>query len=458
MIEIYVNDLEKAAKQAGKAATQCTDYAKTLEKKVLHGINNYSGGNTANMSAAQRSINAKRSALTKKAQSFTDYQRKLTNFKDKVVNTENRLCGKITSLYGRFEKEYGISSEESTGEKFFGFFWGDDGKEWFRNAKNKIQSVREQVRNWYKYKGGKELLLVGIGIIAAVVSAVVAIAGIFSGGIIIGIIAAIAAVITTATTLIQMSYYASAGEYAAQGVTHMAGRLLKHGEKENLVTTLKRFGMYDIAKTVGIVEFACNAILFFRDAGKVFKNWKAAGGLKGLWKGFLERKDMVLSGKFKNLLSTIYKFSDNSLLGQLKRADDFLKIGKGIIEGKPQDIIDGVIKWIGSPVIAPIYKDSSGTIKQYEAISKIASTAKKGIKAIDGITSALNFKTVFNFTYDKNAGKDASKFSIGDFKLENFGSLGKLTVYSVEKISDVLSGIKGIMDGIKMPDMRTIVA
>ncbi len=445
MIEIYVNDLEKAAKQAGKAAAQCTDYAKTLEKKVLHGINNYSGGNTANMSAAQRSINAKRSALTKKAQSFTDYQRKLTNFKDKVVNTENRLYGKITSLYGRFEKEYGIKSEETTWEKIFGFFWGDDGKEWFRSAKNKMQSVREQLRNWYKYKGGKETILAAIGIAMAVIAVIEAFAAIAVGGL-LGIVAAVVALITFATSLVQMAYYAGAIADASNGITHMAGRKLMHGENETFVSTLRRAGMYEVARAVGTVEAVGNMILFFSKLGQFFTSLTDAGGLKEVLKGYKSRRTELKGSHLKDFITTVYKYTDMSFLGQIKLLDGGLKAVSGLMQGKWHDVVDGGMKLFGGAMFGPIYEEGK-TTHQFKALTTGMSNAKSALKVLDGITGTWNFQTVYNFTYDAKMGKDVSKISIGDFKLENFGSLGKFTVFGVEKIVDVISGIKGLMKG-----------
>lgn len=480
MIEIYVNDLEKAAKQAGKAAAQCTDYAKTLEKKVLHGINNYSGGSTANMSAAQRSINAKRSALTKKAQSFTDYQRKLTNFKDKVVNTENRLYGKITSLYGQFEKEYGIKSGENFWEKLAGLYWGKWGKEWFRQVKNSLQSCKERLRNWYKYNGGREMIQVVLNIAIAAAALAVAIASIGTG--FIGLVSAVLAAITALNTVVQVAYYADAMAYAAKGITYMAGRSLMLGDKETFVTTLKRNGQYELARGVGTVEFICNVIKALDSAGQSIEKFKTAGGFKGIFKGFKTRmgslKDAFSQGanSFKNasgiikgglsaikpIVSGIYKYTDlKSEKGVYKLLSSGLKTVKALTETTwqkvTQDGLDNGISLIGKAIFGTVFKNAEGKMEQFSPFMDAVSTVKDSLKAVDGLMSTWNFKTVYNFSYDAKMGKDASKTSLGGgFKLENFGSVGKTVVYVTEKIADVTSSITSIMQHIKMPDMRTI--
>ena len=458
MIEIYVNDLEKAAKQAGKAAAQCTDYAKTLEKKVLHGINNYSGGNTANMSAAQRSINAKRSALAKKAQSFTDYQRKLTNFKDKVVNIENRLYGKITSLYGRFEKEYGISSEETTWEKILGFLWGDKAKEWFRSFKNKAQSIKERMRNWYKYQGGKEIIKAVLSIGAAILAAIGAFASIATGFWLVTVAAAILAIIATANAIVQVVYYTEAIGYAASGVTHMAGRQLMHGDKETFTSWLKRQGAYTAAKIVNVVSAVCNAITIINslvDFGKKFFGNQPGTFFTGVKQRlqaiFGPNKAPGISGwdAAKGVLKRTYEYATKGKTFKFAvgLAETSLKTVNGLLDVKFDGIIDMGVKYVANNLLGiqiGSYDAKKGTISRslFNPLSDAIGIYKSGVKLADAIIDLRTNKTVYNFSYEKNAGQIASKHPAGNYKLESFTSIGKFVTTSVSNLTDWLSSFK----------------
>ena len=458
MIEIYVNDLEKAAKQAGKAAAQCTDYAKTLEKKVLHGINNYSGGNTANMSAAQRSINAKRSALTKKAQSFTDYQRKLTNFKDKVVNTENRLYGKITSLYGQFEKEYGIKSEETTWEKIFGFFWGDDGKEWFRNIKNKMRSIHEHVWNWYKYQGGKELLKAIRGIGLAILAAVIAVLSIPAELTIVAIAAGVLAAIAIMDACVQLRYYANAIEYAAGGITHIAGRQLMHGKNETFTSWLKRQGNYTAAHVINGASAICNAIMLINSIVEFGKNFFGnqpgsffTGVKQRLQAIFGPNKAPGISGwdAAKGVLKRTYEYAikGKPFKFALGLAETGLKTFDGLVGGKFDGLIDMSVKYIANTMLGiqiGSYDAKDGTISRslFNPISDVIGIYKSGVKLADALIGLGTRQTVYNFSYEKDAGQIASKYPVGNYKLESFTSIGKFVTTSVGNLAEWISSFK----------------
>lgn len=412
MIEFNTDKLETAASEAGKAAKECNEYANALETKILKNINSYSGERGANISVAQIRINAKKRKLTEKSQSFQSYQKQINQFKTEVKSQEERLQGRVKSLYGSFDKRYHSNSEKGVLDYVSDALacllpWDRQQiKNFLFNSTNRGISWFEKLRNWYKYKGGKEIITaigLAVGAIIAVVSIVLNILAVIATGgwwLIALVPLTVGLLCAMATASVQLAYIIKSFEGSLNGKTHLAGRSLFHAEEEDAGDFLRRIGQYDAANWFNLVDTVSAWGMFVFD---------------------------LISG---NLIKETF-------IGNVKKKVDFIKAGCGVLEG--------VNKILSGDYEAGIGKLIDGVIKPIEdikPITKIFSIVKDVVEDTDKIIKTYqHFATpdIFHFTYDAKPFKlENVKLFDTEFKIKNFTSIGKIVEGSIKQIDKSL--------------------
>ncbi|ROR31430.1 HNH/endonuclease VII toxin of polymorphic toxin system [Mobilisporobacter senegalensis] len=202
---VSYHDLEDAAKDARKAAALLEEYGETIEEKICKKLKEYSGSWTSNIDVADQLMRDKLVQLRQKQEDFETLASNIETFKNNCVTADNNVKVAIESLSGDFKNTYGI--KENIVTKWFNYIGTEIGNSsalgrYLKDIGNTIEVAVtdgiENIKDWYKYEGGKYIIddIVTVALVTLeVVGAVVAIA---SG---VGAIVAIATVIATTMTV-----------------------------------------------------------------------------------------------------------------------------------------------------------------------------------------------------------------------------------------------------------------
>lgn len=194
-VAISYSDLHDASQQAHKVSKFMDDYADELEKHVLNKLNRYNGPWTGNLSGATNAVQAKINELHSDATRFQTYSDNLDDLRDVCDDTDKAVRSRIADITAEFKDANGIRN--SAVENCLGYFFTSLGNStsvgrYLGNGADVADAcsdyIKEQIKVWYNYEGGKELIkaiVVDVLKIAGAIIAVVAaaIACVASGGV-----------------------------------------------------------------------------------------------------------------------------------------------------------------------------------------------------------------------------------------------------------------------------------
>ncbi|ROR31748.1 hypothetical protein EDD66_101366 [Mobilisporobacter senegalensis] len=284
---VAYHDLEDAAKDARKAAALLEEYGGAIEEEICKKLKEYSGSWTSNIDVADQLMRDKLVQLRQKQVDFETLAANIEIFKNNCVTADHNVRAAIESLSGDFKNTYGI--KENIVTKWFNYIGTEIGNgsalgRYLKEIGNTIEVAVtdgiENIKDWYKYEGGKYIIddIVTVALVTLeVVGAVVAIA---SG---VGAIVAISTVIATTVTVANglTSIYNNSKAYDAMQNENPAWAMRYAGRDtftEQMRETSDSKFVHNLATGLDVLETSAGLILFAKDGMDVLKSIKNFSG------------------------------------------------------------------------------------------------------------------------------------------------------------------------------------
>ena len=179
---ISYGSIDNAASEAGYVAKRMNTYANNLENSIYNKIKNYSGEHTSNVNDAKSSVSSKISSLRDSATAYSTYKSDLQDLRDKCENVDKAVKGRVSSLTATFKENNGIKNNvvqntlnywlTSVGNSTSVGRWLNDKR---RADVAKRDEIKQSIKTWFNYEGGKELLT---GVAVGLLEITVAVAGV----------------------------------------------------------------------------------------------------------------------------------------------------------------------------------------------------------------------------------------------------------------------------------------
>lgn len=199
IVSISYSSLKDASREAEDVARKLDKYADSLYSDVYKKLNNYDGPWSSHVSSAKTNTNNKINELRLEQEKYESYAKELINLRDECVRVDKAVKSKVSSLTASFKEAYGIRN--SAVENAINYFvTGLNNKtsfgRWISSAKDDYEAgknyLKDSIKEWYNYKGGKELIVGTLVGLIEVAIGVLAIAGaILSGGALVAVIAGV---------------------------------------------------------------------------------------------------------------------------------------------------------------------------------------------------------------------------------------------------------------------------
>ncbi|GFI23088.1 hypothetical protein IMSAGC011_01865 [Lachnospiraceae bacterium] len=343
-IAINYSELRSAAGQAKNVSKRLDAYADSIENTVLRKLDNYSGDRTGNISSAISNARNKRNQLQDDCRRYSNYSNDLKTLESDCQNTDKRVADRVKGLTGTFKSMYGIKTNAildhigrfmtSLSNSNSLFRWiGNNVVDRYNQGRDYL---KDRIKEWYNYDGGKQLIK-GVGIaILEIVGAIAAIAAVVLGTVtgVGALIAAVAAVIGGVIGILNgaANLINEVNGYNARqnGNASWGYRLSK---LDTYTDSLRTFsddkGIHMFANIVDGIEFVCDVIDFVDGAKDLIKNgykW-ASGNLQKL--DNLKLKDILTKSNIKDFttkLKTDFADTFNSVKSAFARKDlEFFK-------------------------------------------------------------------------------------------------------------------------------------
>lgn len=367
VVAISYGSLQDAAGEARDVARRMGQYADEIASKVYNKLNNYNGEWSSNLADAAQKASQKITILRTEQSNYQRYASDLEALKTRCESTDVSVKENIAGLTATFKTNHGISNNEVINNINYFFTslgnttsfgrWLDKGWDMQEAGSNYL---KESIKEWYNYEGGKALIkgvLTGILEVALAIAAIVG--AVLSGGallvVIAGVIGGIIALADGITNLVNeaRAYNETQNGDPASGV--------RKSNLNTLTDTLRTESddklVHGIANTIDIVDTACTAITFvsgLKDLAKKGYKW-ATGNMDDISK--IKIKDVFskegLSSIWNKLktttsngwtdISTAVKNKSMDFLDNLK--GEFWKGDKEALDFK--DGLDVAKNWMG---------------------------------------------------------------------------------------------------------------
>ncbi len=285
-IAINYSELRSAAGQAKNVSKRLDAYADSIENTVLRKLDNYSGDRTGNISSAISNARNKRNQLQDDCRRYSNYSNDLKTLESDCQNTDKRVADRVKGLTGTFKSMYGIKTNAildhigrfmtSLSNSNSLFRWiGNNVVDRYNQGRDYL---KDRIKEWYNYDGGKQLIK-GVGVaILEIVGAIAAIAAVVLGTVtgVGALIAAVAAVIGGVIGILNgaANLINEVNGYNARqnGNASWGYRLSK---LDTYTDSLRTFsddkGIHMFANIVDGIEFVCDVIDFVDGAWKLTK-------------------------------------------------------------------------------------------------------------------------------------------------------------------------------------------
>ena len=423
-VSVSYRSLKDASNEANSVAKKLNSYADSIDRHVYNKLNKYKGEWTSNIYAARNSVATKYNELRTAAGKYKTYADNLIDLRDECKSVDKAVKSKVSSLTGTFKNAYGIKvgKVESAVTGFFtglrnscsaGRWTGDK----IDQVRNGGKYIKDGIKEWYDYGGGKELikgLLVGILEIAIAVLGIVAV--VLSGGAILGVVAVIAGVVG--------------------GVIAIVNGAVNIGNEIRAYRELNRYDDPATAKRL-------------RDQNTI-QDTLREGNISQDSNGFLDYIDshVSISKTIANVIDGV-----NLVCTVITVVDSLGKLAKNAYKWATNNPLD--IKEISMKDV--LTKDSFTKI-----FSRIKSSALQGLKDIGSAIKRMDLRFFLNGA--KDFGSDFMNNMKGEFfKFDKLKS-GVSSVKNILGVAKVLvehgldgEGIKGLVEKIVVPGITLAV-
>lgn len=299
-VAISYSSIKDASSEAKSVARKLDDYADELVSSVYNKLNRYKGEWTGNISSASTSINNKVNELRTAAGEYETYAADLKDLRDECKNTDKTVKSRISSLTASFKEDHGIRNSKveyainyfltSAGNSSAFGRWLGEGKDWIDGG---IDYVRQSIKDWFNYEGGKQFIK-GAGM--AILDGVIAIAGLVAGMVILfsgpagwALVAAIAGVVGGAIGLAN-----AAANFTCECIAYHDTNALNDPASGRRTSELNKISdvlrewtdsklLHGIGIGLDLTEFVCTVINVVDGVGDFMKkgiDW--LGGMKNM--------------------------------------------------------------------------------------------------------------------------------------------------------------------------------
>lgn len=323
---ISYSSLIDSANEAKAVAKKLDKYAENLNSSIYRKLTNYGGSHTGNIEVAKASTKAKISELEHTSSAYTTYSQDLKDLKDKCVKTDKAVKSRVSQLTATFKKNHGIKNSKVLNVINYCLTSIKNSTcvgRWINNTVDKVESLKEyigqQIKVWWKYEGGKELVqgiaLSALDVVFAACAVALAVIALLSGGAIIVFVAAIVgAAIMIANA--RMNYI---NEFRAYNATHNnndpalgARRSAENTVQDTIRRELDSKFWHNVATGIDVVNFVSTMISVIDGAVNLFKNgfkW-ATGSTKAL--NELKVKDILSKSGLREYFNGIKRYTNNA--------------------------------------------------------------------------------------------------------------------------------------------------
>lgn len=293
---ISYSSLKDASNEAKAVAKKLDKYADSLYSNVYKKLNKYDGSWNSNVSTASSKTNAKISELRSEQSRYETYATDLIDLRDECKEVDKAVKSKVSSLTASFKEAHGIRNSKV--ENAISYFFTGLGNEtafgrWLGGKKDDFDSgmnyLKESIKEWYNYDGGKELIKgVLVGLLEMAIAVLAIASAILTGGATLwAAIVLVAGVIGGAIAFVN-GCANIANEFAAYSTTQngdpATGR--RRSDVNSLQDYLRSsfiFGsdgdtyhyneFYNgLATGIDIVNLACTVVTVINSVGKLLKN------------------------------------------------------------------------------------------------------------------------------------------------------------------------------------------
>lgn len=367
-VAISYSSIKDASREAKSVARKLDDYADELVSSVYNKLNRYKGEWTGNISSASTSINNKVNELRTAAGEYETYAADLKDLRDECKETDKTVKSRISSLTASFKEDHGIRNSKveyainyfltSAGNSSAFGRWLGEGKDWIDGG---IDYVRQSIKDWFNYEGGKQFLK-GIG--EALLGAVIAIAGIvgaiaaFGSGP-IGWIVGIAGIVSGAMGLINAATDFTCECFAlydtwASNDPATGRRTSKLNKLSDVFRETDNKFLHDFGKVLDITEFAATAITVVDGLGKL------------LTKG----------AKWLTCADDLSKLSVKDVLSGIKGRTEKIRYDFKLIEMAFRTDAKDAIRLLGKGIVTDFFANLKGTFWNFDDLKKGSGSVK----------------------------------------------------------------------------------
>lgn len=198
---ISYSSLGDASSEAKTVAKKLDKYADSLYDNVYKKLNNYGGSYNSNISSAKTKTNNKIQSLRTEQSQYETYATSLTDLRDECKRVDKAVRSNVSSLTAAFKEAHGIRNSKIENAVNY-FCTSVNNKTAFGRAASGIYDdmkagsdyLKDSIKEWYNYEGGKELLKgVLVGLLEVAIAILAIVGAVLSGGALIAIIAGVVA-------------------------------------------------------------------------------------------------------------------------------------------------------------------------------------------------------------------------------------------------------------------------
>lgn len=289
---ISYSSLKDASSEASQVAKKLDKYANNLDSQIYKKLSNYSGSYTTNIAQAKSNVNSKISNVRSLSKAYSTYSQDLLDLKDQCVSTDKAVKSNVSKLTASFKSANGI--RDSKVQNSINYFLTSIGNKmvvgrWLGNKKDEASSavnyLKDSIKTWYNYEGGKELVKgVLVGLLEVAIGVLAIVGAILSGGALLVVIAGVVGgIIATANGIANIWNEHKAYNATQNGDPATGRRRSDVNTWQDYLRSSFSFGdsgenyEYDkfrngLATGIDVVNLACTVVTVVSSVGKLLKN------------------------------------------------------------------------------------------------------------------------------------------------------------------------------------------
>lgn len=347
-VSVSYSSLWDASREAKDVAKKLDKYADQLHDRIVKKLDKYNGSWTSNLSTAKSQTNQKISELRREQTKYENFSKSLVELRQDCKDVDGKVRNKVSTLTAQFKESHGIKNHVIIDYMRYLFIsrvnttaagrWINDRRDETRSS---IRYVKDRIKEWYGYEGGKEFLK---GALVAILEIVIAVCVLVSPANIFALIGAAIALVSGCVNLANEIYgLMVSGEDPATGRRRSGINSLTEWIRKDFDSKFA----HGIAGVIDVVNFIASIGNIMVEGWGIIKkayNWFKGGGIaKTIANGSKTWTDIMAAFRNNKGWESIMEFARGGLKDLLNNfMDDFLD-GKTI---SPQSIknITSVVK------------------------------------------------------------------------------------------------------------------